>query len=87
MAEGMGDKGPSRTQTERGSSAWETQLVCRESPAWALGITGLLVACPQSLGMGQLEMVSTNPGQSEWLLSPMLCWDQCPRVLHLGAMT
>lgn len=32
-------------------------------------------------------MVSTNPGQSEWLLSPMLCWDQCPRVLHLGAMS
>lgn len=52
MAEGMGDKGPSRTQTGRGSSAWETQLVCRESPAWALGITGLLVACPPVPGDG-----------------------------------
>lgn len=46
MGEGMGDKGPMCAQTGRESSAGETQLVCRESPAWALGIAGLLAACP-----------------------------------------
>ena len=38
----MGDKGPSCAQTGRQSGA---QLVCRESLAWASGITGLPAAC------------------------------------------
>lgn len=46
MGESMGDKGPICAQTGSESSAQETQLVCRESPAWVLGITGLLAGCP-----------------------------------------
>lgn len=54
-------------------------------------LLGRLQVClhpaPQSQGMRQLDMVSTNPGKPEWLLSPTLCWDQCPRVQHLGAIS
>lgn len=51
------------------------------SPAQVLSSTGLLAACPQPQGVGQGEMVSTNPGQPEQLLNPRLCWDQCLAVL------
>lgn len=58
-----------------------------------LGITGLLALQSQGKGQRQLRIVSTNPGQSGWLLSHVML-DQCPTVLvllarvqRLGAMS
>lgn len=69
MGESKGDEGPTRAQTVREGSAQETQVLM-ESPAQVLRTTGLLAACPRPQGVGQVEMVSTNPGQPEWLPAP-----------------